>query len=161
MGNVTAAKTISIFSIIYGVLNFFSNLKESTILGQSYNPIGVLLSIALVVIAIVSLTKISNNQKVKGLVIAMLVFWLFLLIASILFLGIPVFGWVVFVIGIGLSVVPIISGFKYLSSLNSANNKNNEDITKKLTKSKSLYDGGYITEEEYEEIRKKILDENI
>lgn len=174
MVNKNSGKTVSIFSIIYGIINFASNFQDDDVFGGGVNILGLVLSVALVVVGIVAYSKINSDKNAKGLVITMLVFWFLLIMISISFLIIPILGPIMFILGIGLSIAPVITGFKYLSSLKESNtnyqnnnsnlefmNDSNDDLSTRLQKVQDLYDKGYISKEEYNETRKKILDENL
>lgn len=179
MVNVKAGKIISIFSIVYGILNFIINISGS-------NVFGMIISVGLIAVGIISFIKINKDVKIKGLVIIMLIFWFLLVVISFIFINVPVAGPIIFIVGVGFSIAPIISGFMYLSSLKkesvSPSNKDyhsiflneereheveqdkatvGETIVEKLNKIEDLYNNGHISKEEYTKLRKQILEENI
>ena len=169
MINKKSGKTIAIFSIVYGAINALSSLSENEYLELESSIDGVILSIGLIVIGIISLIKINKNVVAKGLVITMLVFWFLLIFISLIFLMIPIFGPIFFIVSAGISITPIITGFKYLSSLkqpqvfysNSFTTDQGQTLSSKLDNLKDLFEKGYLTEEEYNEAKKKVIDENI
>ena len=100
----------------------------------------------------------------------MLVLWFITLLVSFLFLLLPGIGVFLFIIAAGISVIPIVSGFKYLSFLNKdfdlkdlkAIKKDNilessDDGLSKLNKIRYLYESDQINKEEYEKMRDKVL----
>lgn len=182
MGNIKAGKTIAIFSVVYGILNFIFNITGDGVVSEGPDIYGMIISAGLIAIGIVSLIKINKGEKIKSSVITMLVFWFLLVIVSIAFLTIPELGTIMFIVGISVSVTPIVTGFVYLSSLKkdmqdignsdeprsdpfglSDEDNSNESgtLVEKLKKAEDLYHNGHINLEEYTNLRKKILDENI
>lgn len=117
MVNIKAGKTISLFSIFYGILSVFSNILGNQFLGDILSIFRMIISIGLIVVGIISIKRINKRERSKGLVISMLVFYILMSIVYFLSLDMSYAGIIMFLVEVGILMIPITSGFKYLSSL--------------------------------------------
>lgn len=117
MINTKAGKIISIFSIIYGTMTVISNVLENDFTGDRLNIFVMVISVGLIVTGIMSIKRINKDVQIKGLVIIMSVHYFLMAALYILVLVISVIGIIMLLIELGVLMVPVISGFKYLSSL--------------------------------------------
>lgn len=117
MINVNAGRLISIFSIAYGILSINFNILDNRFPGDIFNISKIIIFAILAVLGIMSIRKVNRNKENKRLTITMIVFWFLLIVIYLLTLTISVIGVVMFLVEVGILLVPIISGFKYLSSL--------------------------------------------
>lgn len=166
MGNIKKGKTVSIFSIVYAIINFLPTLNGELLGLEGTNTFGIAISLSLLAVGVISLIKLNREETIKGYVIAMLVFWFLLLVVSVFFLVIPVLGVVIFLVGVGVSITPIITGFQYLSSLKETTPTSSfgkdtdiDGVVENLERITNLLNEGAITQEEYNRLRKKILEE--
>lgn len=173
MRDKKSAMIVTIFSIAFGALLVISSFSDIE-MSDEFSNVGMAMILVLLPflgIAITTLVLATKDKNVKGFIITLLVFWFVILGFFTTALIVPVYGFIVFLVGVGISITPIIYSFKYLSALKQrvveptiqpfAGLIYNDGVKQKLDQARQLLDEGYITQEEYELRRKRILEENI
>ena len=177
MRSKTAAKVVTIYSIVFGALVFIGGLSNFNTEGnQAFNIFLGIAILTLSIIALVITNQEKDRPKEKALLITLFVIYCFFEAVSFITLFLPFFGLQIFLLVQLVIAVPFSFGIVYLVRLskeakmpitNSAvqtfleSEKNLTDFEQKIHLLKKLKDDGLISEEEYKTLLSKHLNQNI
>lgn len=177
MRSKTAAKVITIYSIVFGALVLSGAIGNINNGGD--RAVGVVMGIAILALGIIGLVVTNQEKdrpKEKAFIITLFVIYCIYEVASFIILFVPFFGMQFFLIIQAVIAVPFSFSIVYLVRLgkeaemaktNSAvtnfleSEKHVSDFEQKIHLLKKLKDDGLISEEEYKNLLSKHLNQNI
>ncbi len=177
MRSKTAAKVVTIYSIVFGALVLLGAIGNINNGGD--RAVGVVMGIAILALGIIGLvlTNQENDRpKEKAFMITLFVIYCIYEVASFFILFVPFFGMQFFLIIQALIAVPFSFSIVYLVRLSKEahmvktnsqvtnfleSEKQLSDFEQKIHLLKKLKDDGLISEEEYKNLLSKHLNQNI
>lgn len=84
MVNVKAGKILSIFSIIYGILNIFANILRNDSFSGGINIFRTSLCIGLIILGIMPMKRLNKDLEIKRLVKILLIVWFLTIFGTLL-----------------------------------------------------------------------------